>query len=83
MRGYFFAYFWRLTWHYAPRYQCSLIYIGDSTGRPLDAGKVYFGDPNKDPELYPIDVYYDEALTIAAPQPIRTKGGFLMPMVTW
>ena len=53
------------------------LYIGDSTGRPLDAGKVYFGDPNKDPELYPIDVYYDEALTIAAPQPIRTKGGFL------
>lgn len=53
------------------------LYMGDTTGRPLDAGKVYFGEPNKDPELYPIDVFYDEALTIAATQPIRTKGGFL------
>lgn len=53
------------------------LYMGDMQGRPLDAGKVYFGEPNKDPELYPIDVYYDEALTIAAPQPIRTMGGFM------
>lgn len=53
------------------------LYMGDTQGRPLDAGKVYFGEPNKDPELYPISVYYDEALTIAAPQPIRTMGGFM------
>lgn len=53
------------------------LYMGDTTGRPLDAGRVYFGQPNKDPELYPINVFYDEALTIAAPQPIRTKGGFM------
>lgn len=53
------------------------LYMGDTTGRPLDAGKVYFGEPNKDPELYPINVFYDEALTIAAPQPIRTMGGFM------
>ena len=53
------------------------LYMGDTQGRPLDAGKVYFGEPNKDPELYPINVYYDEALTIAAPQPIRTMGGFM------
>lgn len=53
------------------------LYMGDTQGRPLDAGKVYFGEPNKDPELYPIDVFYDEALTIAAPQPIRTQGGFM------
>lgn len=53
------------------------LYMGDTTGRPLDAGKVYFGQPNKDPEFYPINVFYDEALTIAAPQPIRTKGGFM------
>lgn len=53
------------------------LYMGDMQGRPLDAGKVYFGEPNKDPELYPINVYYDEALTIAAPQPIRTMGGFM------
>lgn len=53
------------------------LYMGDTQGRPLDAGKVYFGEPNKDPELYPINVFYDEALTIAAPQPIRTMGGFM------
>lgn len=53
------------------------LYMGDVTGKPLDYGMVYFGQPNKDPEFYPIDIYYDEALTIAAPQPVRTKGGFL------
>lgn len=53
------------------------LYMGDTTGRPLDAGKVYFGEPNKDPEFYPINVFYDEALTIPAMQPIRTKGGFM------
>lgn len=53
------------------------LYIGDTTGRPLDGGKVYFGQVNKDPELYPINVFYDEALSVAAPQPVRTKGGFM------
>lgn len=53
------------------------LYMGDMQGRPLDAGKVYFGEPNKDPELYPINVFYDVDLTIAAPQPIRTMGGFM------
>ncbi|MGP5346097.1 tail fiber domain-containing protein [Psychrobacter celer] len=51
--------------------------MGDSTGKPLDYGMVYFGQPNKDPEFYPINIYYDEALTMAAAQPVRTKGGFL------
>lgn len=53
------------------------LYIGDAAGRPLDYGRVYFGEPDKDPEFYPIDIYYDEALTIAAVQPVRTKGGFM------
>lgn len=53
------------------------LYIGDVTGKPLDYGMVFFGQPNKDPEFYPIDIYYDEALTISASQPVRTKGGFL------
>lgn len=53
------------------------LYIGDSTGRPLDYGMVYFGQPNKDPEFYPIDIYYDKDLSLAAAQPVRTKGGFL------
>lgn len=53
------------------------LYIGDSTGRPLDFGMVYFGEPNKDPEYYPIDLYLDEALTVPLSQPVRTKGGFM------
>lgn len=53
------------------------LYMGDVTGKPLDYGMVYFGQPNKDPEFYPIDIYYDESLTVAAAQPVRTKGGFL------
>lgn len=52
-------------------------YFGDITGRPLDYGTIYFGEPDKDPEFYPIDVYSDEALTHPIPQPIRTKGGFI------
>ena len=53
------------------------MYIGDSTGRPLDYGRVYFGEPNKDPEFYPIDIYSDEDMTKPLAQPIRTKGGFM------
>lgn len=52
-------------------------YIGDGLGRPLDFGMIYFGQANKDPEFYPIDIYADEALTIPLAQPVRTKGGFM------
>ena len=53
------------------------LYIGDSTGRPLDYGRIYFGEPNKDPEYHPINIFYDPELTVAASQPVRTKGGFM------
>lgn len=53
------------------------LYITDTNGRPLDGGKVYFGQVNKDPELYPIDIFYDDALVTAAAQPVRTKNGFM------
>ena len=53
------------------------LYLADTLGRPLDGGKVFFGEVSKDPELYPINVFYDDDLTIAAPQPIRSKGGFM------
>lgn len=52
-------------------------YLGDVTGRPLDYGMVWFGQPNKDPEFYPIDIFYDAELTLPAAQPVRTKGGYL------
>lgn len=53
------------------------LYIGDAAGRPLDNGKIFFGQPDKDPEFFPINIFYDEALTIAALQPVRSKGGFM------
>lgn len=52
-------------------------YIGDFAGRPLDNGMVYFGEPNKDPEFYPINIYSDSDLTTPLSQPVRTKGGFM------
>lgn len=53
------------------------LYMGDSTGRPLDMGTVYFGEPDKDPEFYPIELYSDDALTKPLMQPVHTKGGYL------
>ena len=53
------------------------LYMTDTEGRPLDNGKVYFGQAGKDPQMSPIGVFYDAALTLFAAQPIRTKSGFL------
>lgn len=53
------------------------LYMGDSTGRPLDNGVVYFGEQDKDPEFYPITLYSDDALTLPLMQPVHTKGGYL------
>lgn len=52
-------------------------FIGDPTGRPLNKGRIYIGEANKDPEFYPIAVYFDQALTKEAIQPIRTNNGFV------
>ncbi len=53
------------------------LYMGDSTGRPLDMGTVYFGEQDKDPEFYPIELFSDDALTLPLMQPVHTKGGYL------
>lgn len=53
------------------------LYMGDSTGRPLDMGTVYFGEQDKDPEFYPIELFSDDALTKPLMQPVHTKGGYL------
>ncbi|MGP4715263.1 hypothetical protein ACTXGL_01310 [Psychrobacter sp. T6-6] len=53
------------------------MYIGDSTGRPLDYGMIFFGEKNKDPEFYPIDIFSDDQMTKPISQPVRTKGGFI------
>ncbi len=48
----------------------------DSDGSPLEAGYLYFGTENLNPETNPITVYWDEAGTQPAAQPIRTLAGF-------
>lgn len=48
----------------------------DIDGRPLDAGYIYIGEAGKNPEVYPIPVFWDENLTVPAEQPIRTRNGF-------
>lgn len=48
----------------------------DIDGQPLEAGYVWIGQANLDPQVNPINVYWDAALTIPAAQPIRTIGGY-------
>jgi len=50
----------------------------DTDGSPLDEGYVYFGVANQNPETAPVPIYWDEAGTLAATQPVRTLNGFIM-----
>lgn len=45
-------------------------------GLPLDAGYLWFGVANLDPQTNPSTIYWDEAMTIVAPQPVRTLAGY-------
>jgi hypothetical protein len=45
-------------------------------GLPLDAGYIWFGVANLDPQTNPTVVYWDSEQTIVAPQPIRTLNGY-------
>jgi len=53
-------------------------YFVDKNGHALDFGYVYIGTENLDPETNPINVYWDNSLTIPALQPLRTMGGFIV-----
>lgn len=48
----------------------------DTSGAPLANGMIYIGAANLDAETNPIAVFWDEALTIPAAQPIRTLNGY-------
>lgn len=48
----------------------------ETDGLPLENGYIWIGTANLDPQINPINVYWDAALTIAAPQPIRTLNGY-------
>ena len=47
----------------------------DRRGLPL-TGTLYLGTEGDDPEVSPVDAFFDKDLTIAAPQPIVIVGGF-------
>lgn len=48
----------------------------DRSGKPLDNGSIWIGVANLDPQSNPIGVYWDEALSIPAAQPIKTLNGY-------
>jgi len=50
--------------------------FSDTDGTPLENGYIWIGQANLDPQTNPIAVYWDEALTQPAAQPIRTIGGY-------
>jgi hypothetical protein len=50
----------------------------DTDGLPLEGGFVYVGVANLDPVANPAPVFWDEALTIAAAQPLRTSAGVIV-----
>jgi len=45
-------------------------------GQPLQNGYIWVGTVNLNPQVNPITVYWDAALTIPAAQPIRTLNGY-------
>lgn len=47
-------------------------------GRPLNGGQVYIGEPNKDPEQFPQQVFWDAEGTIPAAQPLETADGYVV-----
>lgn len=47
----------------------------DRYGRSLTGGALYIGVDGDNPETNPIDVFFDEALTVSATQPIDIIGG--------
>lgn len=48
----------------------------DVDGEPLEDGYIHIGAANQNPQAVPIPVFWDQALTIPAAQPIRTLGGY-------
>lgn len=51
--------------------------FADTDGTPLNNGKIYIGEVNKDPVANPIPVFFDQAKTIPAAQPLDTSNGYL------
>lgn len=50
----------------------------DKNGSPLDDGYIYIGTANANPETSPIAIYWDDAGTLPAAQPLRTLNGYIV-----
>lgn len=50
----------------------------DLDGEPLEAGYIWIGVENLPPQTNPEPIYWDEALTQPAAQPVRTQGGYIV-----
>ena len=50
----------------------------DGRGALLDAGFIYVGIADGDPETDPINLFLDQALTVPIAQPLRTLGGLII-----
>lgn len=49
----------------------------DLDGSPLEGGAIYIGEANKNPELYPVQVFTDKTGMQPIAQPVGTIGGYL------
>ena len=52
--------------------------FSEADGQPLENGYIWIGTANLDPQINPINVYWDVGLTIPAAQPIRTLNGYVV-----
>ena len=50
----------------------------ETAGTPLEGGSVYVGATGLNPETNPISVYWDDAGTQPAAQPLKTSGGYIV-----
>lgn len=50
----------------------------DSNGTALDSGYIWIGEANKYSPSFPVPIFYDEALTIPASNPLRTSNGYVV-----
>lgn len=48
----------------------------DTDGTALDDGYIYVGTAGMNPEIHPIDLYWDKAGLVPATQPLRTRNGY-------
>jgi polygalacturonase len=51
--------------------------FSSTDGTPLENGYVWIGQANLDAVTNPITAYFDQALTLVAPQPLRTTAGYI------